>query len=256
MEVLANFGNNLSVVSGVFNSTTAPVPTASPDPLMIPLMPSPILPNCEPITPTSPVPCYISPPLYPTTPCDHFNMVSIPSHSLTPALEQVLAAVEAEAVAKAVEDTRPQPGVLPSPEWYHNFEELGYQFFKLITNLTGQLHIAPFICIDLMAPSPQLLITNGCNCLVHSCPLHARPKETPHTTYDCRQNFLFNRRQLHTPAIDWAIEQEGDITLMAEVRRHCRLTDQARDIAMRIATMRNHLHDTQADLMVSSHSLS
>ena len=58
------------------------------------------------------------------------------------------------------------------------------------------------------------------------------------------------------PAVDWAIEQEDDITLTAEVRRYRQLSDRARDITMHIAAMRNHLHDTQADLMVSSHSLS
>ena len=168
----------------------------------------------------------------------------------------MLAAIKAEVVAEAVEDIQPQPGVLLGPEWFRNFEDPGYRFFKLIPDPTGQLHIAPFIRVDLMIPSPQLLMTNGRNCPVHSRPLHARPEETPHTAYDHRQNFLFHNRQLHTPTVDWAIEQEDDIMLTAEVKRHCRLTDQARDIAMRIAALRNRLHDTQADLMVSSHSLS
>ena len=103
-EVLEIFGNDPSIVSNVFNSTTAPAPTISPDPLMIPPMLSPILPNREPITPTSPVPRYISPPPYPTTPSDHFDVASIPSHPPTPVLEHVLAAIEAEVVAEAVED--------------------------------------------------------------------------------------------------------------------------------------------------------
>ena len=131
-EVLENFGSNPSIVSNVFNSTTAPAPVASPTLLMIPLMAFPILPNRKPITPTSPVPRYVSPPPYLTTPSDHFNVASIPSHPPTPALEHVLAAIEAEVVAEAVEDARPQPGVLPGPEWFHNFEDPGYRFFKLI----------------------------------------------------------------------------------------------------------------------------
>ena len=255
-KVLENFGSDPSIVSNVFNSMTAPTSVALPTPLMIPPMASPILPNHEPITPTSPVPCYISPPPYPTTPPDHFDVASIPSHPPTPALEHVLAAIEAEVVAEAVEDARPQPGVLTGPEWFRNFEDPGYRFFKLVPNPTGQLHIAPFVHVNLMADNPQLLMTNGRNCPVHSCPLHARPEETPHAAYDRRQNFLFNRQQLHTPAVDWAIEHEDDITLTAEVRRYRRLSNQARDIAMHIAAMRNCLHDTQADLMVSSHSLS
>ena len=219
-------------------------------------MPSPILPNREPITPTSPVPTYIPPPPYPTTPSDHFDVASTPSRPPTPALKHVLAAIEAKVVAEVVEDARPQPGVLPGPDWFRNFEDPGYRFFKLIPDPTGQLHIAPFVRVDLTVFSPQLLMTNGKNCPTHSRPLHARPEEVPHAAYDRRQNFLFHNRQLHTPAVDWAIEQEDDITLTAEVKRHRRLTDQARDIAMRIAAMRNRLHDTQADLMVSSHSLS
>ena len=255
-EVLENFGSDPSIVSNVFNSTTTPTSAASPVPLMIPPMPSPILPNREPITPTSPVPHYISPPPYLTTPSDHFDVASIPSHPLTPMLEHVLAAIEAEVVAEAVEDTQPQPGMLPGPEWFCNFEDPGYRFFKLIPDPTGQLHITPFVRVDLMAENPQLLMTNSRNCHIHSHPLHARPEETPHAAYDRQQNFLFNRRQIHTPAMDWAIEQEDDITLTAEVRRYRRLSNQAWDIMMRIAAMRNRLHDTQVDLMVSSHSLS
>ena len=172
MEVLENFGSDPSIVSNVFNSETVPAPTALPDLLMIPPMPSPILPNCEPITPTSPVPRYISPPPYPTMPSDHFDIASIPSHPPTPALEHMLAAIEAEVVAEAVEDIQPQPGTLLGPEWFRNFEDPGYRFFKLIPNPTGQLHITPFVHVDLMAPSPQLLMTNGRNCPIHSHPLH------------------------------------------------------------------------------------
>ena len=183
-EVLEIFGNDPSIMSNVFNSTTAPAPATSPDLLMIPLMPSPILLNREPITPTSPVPRYISPPPYLTMPSDHFDVASIPSHPPTPALEHVLAAIEAEVVAEVVEDIQPQPGVLPGPEWFCNFEDPGYRFFKLIPDPAGQLHIAPFVRIDLMTDSPQLLMTNGRNCPVHSRPLHARPEETPHAVYD------------------------------------------------------------------------
>ena len=220
-EVLENFGSDPSIMSNVFNSTTAPIPTASLDPLMIPPMPSPILPNCKVIMPTSPVPRYISPPPYPTMLPDHFDVASTPSCPPTPAMEQVLAAIKAEVVAKAVEDAQPQPRILPGPEWFCNFEDPGYRFFKLIADPTGQLHIAPFVYINLMAPSPQLLMMNGKNCPIHSHPLHARPEEISHAAYDCRQNFLFNGQQLHTPAVDWAIEQEDNITLTAEVRRYC-----------------------------------
>ena len=172
-EVLKNFRSDPSIVSNVFNSETAPAPTALPDPLMIPPMPSPFLPNCKPITPTSLVPRYISPPPYPATPSDHFDVASVPSHLPTPTLEHVLAAIEAKVVAEAVEDIQPQPGVLPGPEWFRNFEDPGYRFFKLIPDPTGQLHIAPFVCVDLIVPSPQLLMTNRRNCPVHSHPLHA-----------------------------------------------------------------------------------
>ena len=220
-KVLENFGSDPSIVSNVFNFTIAPIPMASPDPLIIPPMSSPILPNRELITPTSPIPRYISPPPYLTMLSDHFDVVSTPSCPPTPAMEQVLAAIEAEVVAKAVEDAQLQPGMLLGPEWFHNFKDPGYRFFKLIADPTGQLHIAPFVHIDLIAPNPQLLMTNRKNCPVHSHPLHARPEETPHAAYDHRQNFLFNSRQLHTPAVDWAIEQEDDITLTAEVRRYC-----------------------------------
>ena len=226
-EVLENFGSDPSIISNIFNSTVILAPMASPDPLMIPPMPSPILPNREPITPTSPVPAYVFPPPYPTTLSDHFDVASTPSRPPTPALEHVLTAIEVEVVAEGVEEARPQPEVQPGPDWFHNFEDPGYRFFKLIPDPTGQLHIAPFVRVDLMAFSPQLLMTNGRNCPTHSRPLHARPEEVPHAAYDRQQNFLFHGRQLHMPAVNWAIEQEDDITLTAEVKRHRRLTDQA-----------------------------
>jgi hypothetical protein len=78
-------------------------------------------------------------------------------------LKEVLGAIEiATTVALIQSDVEVRPGVRPDQFWRHNFEELGYRFFRLIPNATGELHIAPFVYIDLSAPNPQLLITNGC----------------------------------------------------------------------------------------------
>jgi hypothetical protein len=225
-QTLAAFGNDPSIVLAVFNRSRPPTPV-SPVPLMIPPPESPIHLNHEPITPTDPIPTYSRPPSYPLTPSDYFTVKSvghIPSHPPTPdvaeaqTLEEVLGAIEiATTVALIQSDVEVRPGVRPDQSWRHNFEEPGYHFFKLIPDITGQLHIAPFVCIDLSALNPQLLITNGHNCLVHSRPLHMRPKEEAHATYDHRQNFLFTESQLHSPAVDWALSQEQDFTLEAEV---------------------------------------
>ena len=262
-KTLAQFSTDLSIVSMAFNTTgppTTPNPAPSPAPLMIPppAPTSPIAPNAEPITPTDPVPAYsppapaTSPPIppYSPTPSGHFKLAS------PQPLEEILTDIEAEVVGEAVADILPQPGVIPEGDWHRNFEEPCYHFFKVIPDEHSQLHVAPFVSIDLDTPSPQLLMTNGKNCPVHSRSLHARPEETPHANYDRCQNFLFTDMQIHTPAVDWAVEQEGDITLEAEVRRHCNLTKTVREIATHLTVLRDHLHDTQADLMVSSHSLS
>ena len=201
-ETLAQFSTDPSIVSMAFNAAgppTTPNPIPSPALLMIPLpvLASPIAPNAEPITPTDPVPAYSLPiPAYSPTPSNHFDL------SLPLPLEEILADIEAEVIGEVIEDILPQPGTIPGQDWHCNFEELNYRFFKVIPDKQGQLHIAPFVHVDLESPSPQLLMTNSRNCPVHSRSLHARPEETPHACYDQRQNFLFADLQLHTPVVD------------------------------------------------------
>ena len=85
--------------------------------------------------------------------------------------------------------------------------------------------------------------------------MHARPEEEAYAAYDRRQTWLFADSQVHGPAVLWALEQEHDVMLTAEVMRHQRLTEKIQDTVTHLAQLRDLLHDMQADLMVSTHAL-
>ena len=81
--------------------------------------------------------------------------------------------------------------------------------------------IATFICYDMTSPFPELLATNGCNCTIHSHPLHARADAQPHTPLSPRDKLLFVNKLPYSSAINYTIKQEEDPTLAGEVKYFC-----------------------------------
>jgi len=180
-------------------------------------------PNREPMTPTDPVPSMPSSP-------PHFLQVD--PLDAAPPFEQIINAlvqrdVDAQVVRIAQEEedeartpspTGAQPGIHPGPGWSANFEGTAVHYvFQIPTDAPQNYEIAPFVMIDWDTTSPELLGTRGHGCTVHAKHLHAWADEFPRPAFDCQQEFFFAEQQTHSEGVDWAMGQEGDDTLCAEV---------------------------------------
>jgi len=217
--------------------------------------------NREPITPTDPVPSMPSSPpqflqLDPLDAAPSFADVvqALVQHDVDAQVARV--AREEEDEARTPSPTGAQPGVHPGPGWRVNFEDPGVHFmFQIPTDVTNRTEIAPFVMIDWNTTSPELLGTRGRGCPVHAKHLHARADEFPWPAFDRRQEFFFEERQTHSDGVDWAMQQEGDDTLRAEVIRnraaHARVVRAAR----RVADAREQLADERFSLLQSTHRL-
>ena len=183
-------------------------------------------PNRKPITPTDPVPAMpSSPPQFlQVDPLD-----AAPSFTdVVDALVQCDVDAQVARIAREEEDkartpslTGPQPGVHPGPGWRVNFKDTGVHYmFYIPTDDAQRAEIAPFVMIDWNTTSPELLGMRGRGCPVHAKHLHACADEFPRPAFDRRQEFFFEERQTHSEGVDWAMQQEGDDTLRAEVVRN------------------------------------
>jgi len=145
----------------------------------------------------------------------------------------------------------PQPGIHPS--WAKNCEDAGINFIFLIpTDSPQHYEIAPFVSIDWSTTSPELLGTQGCGCPVHAKHLHAHADEFPHTALDRRQELFFADNQTHSNGVDWAMRQEGDDTLRAEVIRHRAARTKVIHCARQVTELRKQLADDQLALAEST----
>jgi len=217
--------------------------------------------NRKPITPTDPVPSMpSSPPQFlQTDPLD-----------AAPPFEQVVNAlvrrdVDAQVARIAREDgelertptpTSPTPGVHPGPGWARNCEDAGINYVFLIpTNPPQRYEIAPFITIDWSSTSPELLGTRGLGFPVHAKHLHAHANEFPRAALDRRQEFFFADNQTHSDGVDWAMQQEGDDMLRAEVVRHRAAHTKVIRRARQVAELREQLADERFALAESTRRL-
>jgi len=217
--------------------------------------------NREPITPTDPVPSMpSSPPQFlQADPLD----AAPPFEQVVNALVQrdidaQIARIEREEAEEGRTPTPngPQPGVHPGPGWANNCEDRGVNYIFLIpTNPPQQFEIAPFVSIDWSSTSPELLGTRGLGCPVHAKHLHARADEFPRPALDRRQEFFFADNQTHSDSVDWAMHQEGDDTLRAEVIRHRAARTKVIRRARQVAELREQLMDDRLVLAVSTQRL-
>jgi hypothetical protein len=79
--------------------------------------------------------------------------------------------------------------------------------------------------------------------MVHSCTLRAYKDPYPHPTLTHKQRYLFKANQPFFRLMDWALDQEGDNTLKAEVAQYRAMTKRASCIANHIAALREDLAD-------------
>jgi len=217
--------------------------------------------NREPITPTDPVPSMpSSPPQFlQADPLD----AAPPFEQVINALVQCdvdaqvarIAREEAEAERTPTPDG-PRPGMHPGPGWAKNCEDHGVNYIFLIpTDPPQRFEIAPFVSIDWSSTSPELLGTRGLGCPVHTKHLHARADEFPRPALDCRQEFFFAEHQVHSDGVDWAMRQEGDDTLRAEVIRHRAARTKVIRRARQVAELREQLMDDRLVLATSTQRL-
>lgn len=216
------------------------------------------LPDPVPPMPTSP------PPFLPDGPID-----ASPSYARDEEVDEVMNAlvlrdVEAAAAALAREEeerrrtpspTGPQPGVHPGPGWSVNFEDPGFRYVFNIPSDGEQRELATFVQIDWNATNPELLGTLGRSCPIYARSLHARPDEFPRPAFDLQQEFFFADKQTHTAGVDWAMEQENDNSLRAEVIRHRAAKALVVRRARQLADLREQLADDRFTLGQSTRRL-
>ena len=205
-------------------------------------------PNREPITPTDPIPSMPSSP--PQFLQADLQDPAPPFEQIVNALIQRDVDAQAACVAREEEDkartpspTGPQPGVHPGPGWHVNFEEATIHYVFQIPSGNHGYEIAPFVMIDWNTTSLELLGTWGRGCPVHAKHLHAHADEFPHPAFDRRQEFFFADNQTHSEGVDWAMRQEGDDTLRAEVVRHHAAHTKVICRARQVAELREQLAD-------------
>jgi len=210
--------------------------------------------NREPITPTDPVPSMpSSPPQFlqadPLDPAPPFAQVV--NTLIQCDVDEQIARIarEEEEEGRTPTPNGPQPGVHPGPGWARNCEDAGINYIFIIpTDPPQNYEIAPYVSINWSTTSPELLGTRGKNCPVHAKHLHARADEFPRAALDRRQEFFFADNQTHSDGVDWAMRQEGDDTLRAEVIRHRAARTKVIRRAHQVAELREQLADERMHL--------
>jgi len=142
--------------------------------------------------------------------------------------------------------TTPQPGVYPGPGWVRNINHSSntpvYPEYILDNNMEL---LAAYYQYDLDTTEPELLLTRGRNCRVHSRPLHARANPYPRPMLTRKQEFAFYPGQSHSKLVDHALALEQDDTLRAEVIRYRTLNTKIHSMARRAAELRRDLFELQ-----------
>jgi hypothetical protein len=183
-------------------------------------------------------------PRLPTLPSYHSRAMSeVSDHPSIPALDLDLNHKDRE------ENRTPAPngpmlGVHPGVGWRRNLnDETGNPIFAEYL-INGDLEIiAPYSQYNMDSDSPELLLTRSQRCLVHSHTLRARKDPYPLPALTRKQRYSFDADQPFFRLVDWAVDQEEDDTLKAEVTHYRALNKRASCIANHIAALRADLED-------------
>ena len=132
----------------------------------------------------------------------------------------------------------PLPGFHPGVGWQvnHNKDWNTPMFQDLITDGLVET-VATFYHYDFDTTSPELILTRGRHCPIHSCPLCARANPYPRPALTKKQEFMFAPDQPFTKLVDHAIALEKDNTLRAEVVRYRALNTHIRNSTLCIVEM-------------------
>jgi len=165
-------------------------------------------------------------------------------------LDKQICALEADKENQAP-SADPQPSTHPGTGWHDNFDEKGTCHLFVIPCGDEDV-IAPFICYDLRNPFPELLATNGKNCTVHSCPLHAVSHTSRASPLSPRNKLFFHPDLELTRGVDWAILHEDDPTLAGEVQHFHSHKKACNRLAARMGQLRESLEVERQALYRSS----
>jgi hypothetical protein len=135
-------------------------------------------------------------------------------------------------------------GVIPRPNWHRHVEGVSPQHDYTIPGLGGGPIDAPFYRYDFLPDYPELLLSRGRNCPSHSRPLRVREDPYPWRVLTSKEAYTFFPGETFTPMVDFAIWQEGDKTLRAEVQRFCNAHNQVEDLAEDLANLQKLYNDT------------
>jgi hypothetical protein len=150
----------------------------------------------------------------------------------------------------------PMPGIHPGFGWFHNTnEETGSPIFREYVIDDRLEIIAPYYQLNMDTDSPELLLTRSHRCTVHSRTLRARKDPYPHPALTHKQCYSFEADQPFSCLVDWALDQEEDDTLKAEVAWYRAMTKRASHIANHIAALREDLADITQQRFQSAKSL-
>jgi hypothetical protein len=145
-------------------------------------------------------------------------------------------------------EAQPRDGVHPGGLWVENLDSWrtnGSYPVTIPEPLTGRHDRAPFIRYDLDAESPQIYATRGRNCREYRFPLKAKPVPYPRPRLTTRQQHLFDSGEEFTTLVDRALQQEGDLSLTAEVQRYRNALYDVQLSARRMVQARQALDDAQ-----------
>jgi hypothetical protein len=179
--------------------------------------------------------------------------VETPLPSPAPAYQSVAPSYYAPSmiIEEDNDDTRisspePLPGFHPGVGWLvnHNEDWNAPMFQDLITDGLVET-VTAFYKYDFDTTSPELLLTRGPHCPVHSRPLHAHANPYPRPALTKKQDFTFAPDQPFTRLVDHAVALEKDDTLRAEVIRYRALSTCIRNSALRVAEMQKDLFKLQ-----------
>jgi hypothetical protein len=131
--------------------------------------------------------------------------------------------------------TEEAPGEYPGPGWIPNIDEEGVVHEYTVPVGEEDLEIAPFFQYDLEVEPPEIRLTQGRNCRVHSRLLRARARPYPCPILTSQQRLLFREKERHTRFVDQALDLERDVSLRAEVQHFRNSIDKSARIAAFIA---------------------
>ena len=102
-----------------------------------------------------------------------------------------LVAAQTEANRQTLSPTGPQPGIHPGPGWEHNQTTKGIRYMFLIPDEGEGQEVAPFIQVNGGTDYPELMVTQGRGCNIHTRALCTKPNPYPCPQFTRRKNSSF-----------------------------------------------------------------